>query len=256
MPFEMFSAAHAAGLAASVIAVIVIIVFRKQMRQPKLNRTVRYGLALLLITCEISLQLSYLLEHNWGIGSMPFQLCSLMLVVSALLLVTNRNNLYDAVFFLGSMGALQAILTPNLDETFPHFRYFHFFTAHIGIIGAAFFITAVERYRPSFRSVLRAFVWLHVLAIPAAVVNIVSGTTNFMFLARKPGTASLLDLLAPWPRYLLQLEVIAFAIFVLLYAVVRLLDHWFSRRRQIIELALKTKGSDYTIGGYTDERND
>lgn len=230
MSFEMFSAAHYAGLAATVIAITVIIIFRKQMRQPKLNRTVRYGLAILLIGCEISLQFSYFLEHNWGIESMPFQLCSLMLLVSALLLTTNRKNLYDAVFFLGSMGALQALLTPNLDETFPDFRFFHFFIAHIGIIGAALFITAVERYRPTFRSVLRALLWLHMLAIPAAVVNIVTGTTNFMFLARKPGTASLLDLLAPWPWYLLQLEVIAFAIFMLLYAFLQLLDYWFQSK--------------------------
>lgn len=227
MAFEMFSAAHNAGLAAAVVVFIAIIVFRKQMRQPELNRAVRYGMAILLLCCEVSLQLSYVIEHNWRLGSMPFQLCSLMLLVCAVLLLTNRRKLYDVVFFLGSMGALQALLTPNLDENFPHFRYFHFFIAHIGIIGAALFIAAVERYRPTFRSVLRALIWLHLLAIPAAITNIVSGKTNFMFLAHKPETASLLDWLAPWPWYLLQLEVIAFIICLLLFTLVKLLDRLF-----------------------------
>jgi hypothetical integral membrane protein (TIGR02206 family) len=232
MAFELFSAAHFAGLAAAIIVFVGIIVFRKQMREPGVNRTVRYGLAILLIVCEATLQLSYLLNHQWDAGSLPFQLCSLMVLVSAVLLMSNRKKLYDIVFFLGSMGALQALLTPNLDETFPHFRYFHFFIAHIGIVGAALFILAVERYRPTFRSVLRAIIWLHVLAIPAAVTNTISGTTNFMFLAQKPGTASLLDLLAPWPWYLLQLEVIVFAICLLLYALIRLLDRWLQREEQ------------------------
>ncbi|OBZ16648.1 TIGR02206 family membrane protein [Bacillus sp. FJAT-26390] len=232
MAFEMFSIAHFAGLAAAVILFAGIIVFRKQMREPGVNRTVRYGLASLLIVCEASLQLSYLLEHQWDVGSLPFQLCSLMVLVSAVLLLTNRKKLNDIVFFLGSMGALQALLTPNLDEAFPHFRYFHFFIAHIAIVGAALFILAVERYRPTFRSVMRAIIWLHVLAIPAAITNTISGTTNFMFLAQKPGTASLLDLLAPWPWYLLQLEAIVFALCMLLYAVIWLLDRWLKREGQ------------------------
>ncbi|WP_169083345.1 TIGR02206 family membrane protein [Paenibacillus sp. PL91] len=233
MVFEMFSAAHFVGLAAAIVVFVGIIVFRKPMRKPAVNRKVRYGLASLLIVCEASLQLSYFLDHSWGVGSLPFQLCSLMVLVSALLLFSNKKNLYDVVFFLGSMGALQALLTPNLDETFPHFRYFHFFIAHIGIIGAALFIMAVERYRPTIRSVLKAIVWLHVLAVPAAITNTVTGTTNFMFLAHKPGTASLLDLLGPWPWYLLQLEVIVFAICSMLYAIVRLLDRWFKSNTDI-----------------------
>lgn len=224
MDFEMFSAAHFGALAILVAAIICIIVFRKRMRVPRLNKMVRVGLAILLICCEISLQLSYILNDNWGVGSLPFQLCSLMLLVSAVVLLWNPKSLYDALFFLGSMGALQALLTPNLDEAFPHFRYFQFFIAHIGIVSAALFIVVVERYRPTFFSVVKAQLWLHVFAIPAAITNVASGKTNFMFLAEKPGTASLLDMLGPWPWYLLQLELIAFVIFLLLYAAVRLLD--------------------------------
>ncbi|MDQ8736822.1 TIGR02206 family membrane protein [Paenibacillus sp. LHD-38] len=229
MAFEMFSAAHYAALAVFIAASVFIVIFRKQIRKPKLNQTMRYGLAILLLCSEISLQLSYVIEHRWGIGSLPFQLCSLMVLISALVLMKKHEGFYDLLFFLGSMGALQALLTPNLDEAFPHFRYFHFFIAHIGIIGSSLFIMAVERYRPTFRSVLRAMLWLHVLAIPAAITNSITGTTNFMFLAHKPGTASLLDILAPWPWYLLQLEVIAFVCFVLLYAAVKALDYWRGR---------------------------
>ncbi|CAM4143669.1 TIGR02206 family membrane protein [Paenibacillus alkaliterrae] len=221
MSFEMFSASHIAAIAAGILLFAGIILLRKQLRQPKVNLKARYGLAILLLVSEAALQLSYVIEHSWGAASLPFQLCSLMVLLSAVLLLTNAKRLYDCVFFLGSMGALQALLTPNLDEAFPHFRYFHFFIAHIGIIGASVFILAVERYRPTFRSVLKSLLWLHLLAIPAAIANYVTGTTNFMFLARKPASSSLLDLLSPWPWYLLELEIIAFSICFMLYALVK-----------------------------------
>lgn len=224
MGFEMFSVAHKVGLLAAAIVFAGIILFRKQLRRKEWNRVARYGLAIILLCCEASLQISYLLEQSWNVGSMPFQLCSLMVMLGAVLLMTSYKKLYSVLFFLGSMGALQALLTPNLDETFPHFRYFNFFIAHIGIIGAALFITAVERYRPTFRSVIQAWLWLHILAIPAAITNLATGTTNFMFLAGKPRTASLLDMLAPWPWYLLQLEAVVILIFLLLFYFTKLVD--------------------------------
>lgn len=231
MGFVMFSAAHIAGLLAALAVFTLIIVFRRPLRQPSLNRSFRYGLAIILFCCEASLQLSYVLEHNWDIGSMPFQLCSLTLLLSVVMLVSNHKGLYSILFFLGSMGALQALLTPNLDETFPQFRYFNFFIAHICIIGAALFITVVERFRPTFRSVLVSWLWLHLLAIPAAMTNLVTGTTNFMFLAGKPETASLLDLLAPWPWYLLQLEFIVIFICMLLFGFTKLVDRLYRSKR-------------------------
>ncbi|MGO4545751.1 TIGR02206 family membrane protein [Paenibacillus sp. 2TAB23] len=224
MRFEMFSAAHVAGLVWFGFITLLVVIYRNELREPRRNQATRWTLAALLLCSEISLQLSYIIDNRWAINSLPFQLCSLMLFVGTAVLLTKRKGLYDALFFLGSMGALQALLTPNLDETFPHFRYFQFFIAHISIIGAALFIVAVERYRPTFYSVLRAMLWLHVMAIPAAVTNEWTGTTNFMFLARKPATASILDWLAPWPWYLLQLELIAFCLFTSLYGLVRGLD--------------------------------
>ncbi|WP_138751950.1 TIGR02206 family membrane protein [Paenibacillus sinopodophylli] len=225
----MFSAAHSAGLSLLVVIVVMVVVFRRGLREPSRNQITRWTLAAVLLCSEAALQLSYITENSWGIYSLPLQLCSLMLLVGAVVLMTKHKALYDVLFFLGSMGALQALLTPNLDETFPHFRYFQFFIAHIGIIGAALFVVAVERYRPTFRSVLRAMLWLHILAIPAWITNYLSGTTNFMFLARKPATASLLDWLAPWPWYLLELEIIAFCLFFALYGVVKGLDLWMSK---------------------------
>lgn len=208
MSFEMFSAAHYAALLAASAVFASIILLRRKLRKPSVNRMFRWATAVVLLCCEVTLQASYLIMDEWSFGSLPLQLCSITLLIAAALLMTGSKRLYDIVFFLGILGALQALVTPNLDQTFPHFRYFHFFIAHIGIIAAGLFLIAVERYRPTYKSVIRAWIWLHIVAIPAAAVNYMTGYTNFMFLARKPGTASLLDMLAPWPWYILQLEIV------------------------------------------------
>jgi hypothetical integral membrane protein (TIGR02206 family) len=223
MAFEPFSIAHDMGLALAAAFVIAICAFRKNLREPTVNRIARYGLAALLVSCEPALQVWYAVTNNWGWYSLPFQLCSIMMWLSAALLLTRNRRLYEITFFLGIMGALQALLTPNLDAAFPEFRYFHFFIAHSAIVGASVFLTVVEGYRPKVSSVFRAIGWLHVFAIPAAIANQLTGS-NFMFLARKPDTASMLDLLAPWPWYLLQLELVALILCFSLFGIVRAID--------------------------------
>ncbi|MFD0588095.1 TIGR02206 family membrane protein [Paenibacillus sp. GCM10027627] len=213
--FELFSTQHMAALVVSVIVFSCVVLFRRQIRIGKIDRIFRLLLASFLLICELSLQLSFLTEGSWGAASLPLQLCSLTLLLSVVLLAFRAKALYGLVFFLGTAGALQALATPNLGEAFPHFRFFQFFAAHIGIILAALYVFVVERYRPTLKSAFAALAWLHVLAVPAAIANMAFGT-NFMFLARKPETASLLDALAPWPWYLLQLEFVALASCLLL----------------------------------------
>ncbi|QJD82159.1 YwaF family protein [Cohnella herbarum] len=225
MAFEAFSPAHGLGVAIAAIFVIGIIVFRKRLRDTgsRANRNARYALVAILVGCELSLQAWYGITNNWGLYSLPFQLCSIMMWLSAVLLLTRNRKLYEVTFFLGIMGAFQALITPNLDVSYPQFRFFHFFIAHGAIVGASVFLTVIEGYRPTAASVFRALGWLHVLAIPAAITNVMTGS-NFMFLARKPDTASMLDLLAPWPWYLLQLELVALILCFSLLGIVRLAD--------------------------------
>jgi hypothetical integral membrane protein (TIGR02206 family) len=229
MAFEAFSPAHGLGIAIAAIIVIGIIVFRTRLRDTgsRANRNARYALVAILVGCELSLQAWYGITNNWGLHSLPFQLCSIMMWLSALLLLTRSRKLYEVTFFLGIMGAFQALLTPNLDVSYPQFRFFHFFVAHGAIVGASVFLTVIEGYRPTAASVFRALGWLHVLAIPAAITNALTGS-NFMFLARKPDTASMLDLLAPWPWYLLQLELVALILCFSLLGIVRLADRLWS----------------------------
>ncbi|TLS50278.1 TIGR02206 family membrane protein [Paenibacillus antri] len=228
-PFVLFSAAHGAGLLAAALAVAAIVGFRAALRRPTANRIARYGLAGLLAASEAALYSWYTITDAWGLYALPFQLCTMTLWFSVFALLTRKRTLVEISFFLGILGALQALATPYLTVGFPDFRYFHFFLAHIGIVSAGVFLTAVDGIRPTWHSALRSLLWLNALAVPAGIANAITGE-NFMFLARKPSTGSLLDALAPWPWYILELEAVALLMIFALLGIVKAADAIASRR--------------------------
>ena len=66
-------------------------------------------------------------------------------------------------------------------------------------------MTWVEGYRPTLQSIKRTMIFLNILIPLVSFVNYKTGG-NYMFLAHKPETASLLDMLGPHPYYIISLE--------------------------------------------------
>ena len=77
-------------------------------------------------------------------------------------------------------------------------------------------MTLVEGYRPYWSSLVRVAIWGNVYMAAVGLVNWLVGS-NYLFIARKPDTPSLIDMLGPWPWYIISLEVVAFLMFLLLY---------------------------------------
>jgi len=84
-------------------------------------------------------------------------------------------------------------------------------------------MTAVESYRPTLQSIKRTFIRGNIYAIFVGLVNALLGS-NYLFIAHKPATASLLDVLPPCPLYLPILEAIALVVIGLLYLPFAIMD--------------------------------
>ena len=220
--FVMFSAVHLGAVVGLCILIIVLFIMKNKWSTQSTN-FLRYErfFALTLLAMEILYHVWLFQTGRWNFGnSLPLELCSISLVMTIILLFTGNKHVYDFVFFAGIGGALQAIATPVLDLSFPHFRYFHFFYTHIGIILTALYFTWVKGYRPTFKGIIKTMVALNILLPIVFVVNIFLDG-NYMFLRMKPTNGSLLDLLGPYPWYILSLEIVAFIIFVCLWLVFR-----------------------------------
>jgi hypothetical integral membrane protein (TIGR02206 family) len=112
---------------------------------------------------------------------------------------------------------MQAILTPDLGVyDFPHFRYFQVFLSHGAIVTAAIAMTLLEGFRPTWGSLGRVLVWGNVYQVAVYLINVLIGS-NYMYLIHKPETASALDMMGPWPWYLLSIQALGLVLFFLLY---------------------------------------
>jgi hypothetical integral membrane protein (TIGR02206 family) len=215
--FRLFGTPHIVALAVFLGSCAVLLT--RGSRIPANRRTVfRLSLAAALLANEV-------IYHAWGISvgiwsietHLPLHLCSMLVWVTAIMLLTRSCALYEIVYFLGIAGATQAVITPDAGPYgFPHYRFFQVIFSHALIVFSALYMTAAEGYRPTWQSAVRVFVGLNMYALLVAMVNRMLGS-NYLFLSAKPETASLMDVLPPWPWYLAVLEAIAVLLLGLLY---------------------------------------
>ncbi len=216
-PFQLFSSSHLLALLFFVCLNAIIILFRRRFTA-SVQTALRYCMAVILVLNEIVWHIWNLTTGQWTIQTMlPLHLCSVLVWLSAYMLITRNDRIYEFAYLLGIAGALQAMLTPDLGiYAFPHFRYFQVFISHGLIITSAVYMTAVEGFRPQPRSVLRVFVASNIYLVAVTALNFLIGS-NYLFTAHKPITASLLDVLPPWPWYLLIIELLGMAFVGLFY---------------------------------------
>ncbi len=214
--FEFLGTAHLAALAALVLLNLLLLTFRKADEATK--QRIRWIMALVLWGNEIAWHTWNAAVGKWTLQTMlPLQVCSVLVWVGALMLVTKNYRIYEFMYLMGIGGAMQALATPDLGiYGFPHFRFFQTFISHGLIVTSAIYMTVVEGFRPTWMSLVRVAVWMNIYMVIVYLININLGS-NYLMINGKPATPSLLDLMPDWPIYILYMETLGVVTFVLLY---------------------------------------
>ena len=215
-PFVLFGTAHLISLL--VLLAAIVAVFNAKNIGETSKKRVRVVMAIGLWTIESSWHLWNIVNGMWTMDTMlPLHMCSILIWLSGYMLITKNESIYPFVYFMGIGGALQAVLTPESGiYGFPHFRYIQTVTNHSLLILSAVWMTVVEGYRPTWKSLLRVMLVANVYMAVVFVINLGWGS-NYLFINHKPPTASLIDLLPAWPYYIPFLELIGLATFTILY---------------------------------------
>lgn len=214
LAFDWMSPEHVSALAVILIFNIFLYLVRNILPD-KVRSYGRLALAALLMMSELSLQLWEIRSGIWALeNSLPLQLCSISLVLTALMVYTRNENIYQVVYFWGLAGASQALLTPDLCYGFPHFAFLQFFVSHGLIITGCLWMTFMEGCRPDLNSIGKAFFMTNLYAVIIGLFNGLTGS-NYLYLCRKPANPSILDYLGDWPWYILSMEVLALFLFFL-----------------------------------------
>jgi hypothetical integral membrane protein (TIGR02206 family) len=222
---DQLAAEHVAALAAAAsVATLSIWV----ARAPPGAWIVAFSraLAILILAAYLAENVAIVVRGTWSLErSLPLQLTDAVTIISALALWSPRPVLFELAYFWGLTASLQAVLTPDLDDTYPSLFFFTYFTTHGGAVVAALFLAAGRGLVPRHGAVGRVFLATAAFAAVAGLADLLTGG-NYMFLREKPEAASLLDLMGPWPWYILTGALLAIAMFAAL-------DAPFRRRRRL-----------------------
>lgn len=217
-PLEVFSRPHLAAMLIIAVLCIIIIQLRNLLQKDTAGKYFRYIMAVIIFIQFALLYIWYGYSGELSIEvTLPLQLCDISLFLSIAVLITKNRYLFELLYFWGLGGATQAILTPDMGNyTFPHFVFYQFFLSHALIVLTCIYMVNVEKFRPTFKSILRVFIITNIYAAVILPINIITGG-NYMFLMRKPMGGSIMDFLGPWPWYIISLEAIAVITYILLY---------------------------------------
>ena len=199
--FEAFGASHWVMLALFVIGVPLLIWWGRRVAGSAAEQRHRRMFSLAIIGTALPLQVLQFLPGDWDLDtSLPLQLCDLAWMAAAYALWTRRPWACALTYYWGLTLTSQAMITPGLTQDFPHPRYIGFWAMHLLVVWAAVHLTAGLRVRPSWRVYASTVAVTVTWAVTVFAFNAGFGT-NYGFLNAKPGTASVLDLLGPWPWY-------------------------------------------------------
>ncbi len=183
------------------------------------------ALALLVLAGWIGEYVADVVLGTWSVKyDLPLQLTDAVSLVTVLALWTRRQLLVELTYFWSLTASLQAILTPDLAQTFPSVYYFTYFIYHVGAVVAACLLVFGCRLYPRRGAFWRVFAVTLAFAALVGAADIITGG-NYMYLRAKPVHNSLLKVMGPWPWYIASTAVLALA---MLYAL-QLLADWARR---------------------------
>ena len=213
----LFSVPHIAALGIVLLICFFLYLLRNRF-SPRQRILFRWISAILLVVNELAYHAWNVYSGLWSAQTMlPLNICSVLVFASAIMLAARSYSVYEFCYFLGIGAASQVLVNPDLGVIqYPHFLFFQTSISHGLVVIAAVYMTVIEKFRPYPKSLLKVAVGMNAYLLLMAVVNQWLGS-NYLFIARKPETPTLLDLLGPWPWYILGMEALGAVIALLLY---------------------------------------
>lgn len=227
--FVWFGLAHTAAIALTFCVPLVLAAFGRA--SPRLTRAIRFVLAGELIATWV-LWYWLIVARGWVSAQtlLPMDLCSWASIAAIVTLIRPDQRSFELAYFWTLTGTLQALVTPELFYDFPDLRFIVFFAFHGGAITAVLFLVLGAGMRPYAASIPRVLAASLVYLVVTLVTNWIFHT-NFGYLSAKPAKLSLLDLMGPWPIYIVEVAGLGVVLVLILYSPFYIADTMTNRKR-------------------------
>jgi hypothetical integral membrane protein (TIGR02206 family) len=200
-----------------VFACAAALICKTRSTDQRLRRCEWILAAILLLNFPASLPIMQQAGLQTADNSLPLHLCDITALCAGFALLCQRPLLVELTWFWGMAGAGNSILTPTAKYAFPHPENLWFFAMHGGIVIAAAYLVIGRKLWPRKGAVLWTLALGNIYLLCVGIINWQLGT-NYGYACHKPDTPTLLDVLGPWPWYLIALQVVALLLFLALDA--------------------------------------
>ena len=226
-PFELFGDIHLITLGI-ILSVSLIFSFTARQYYDK-NTFAGFEkiLGYLLIIIEL-IKPFFLVEFGdyHFTNTVPLHLCHITSYATGLFLLTRDTRFFDFAYFWGMGGGTMALLTPDVEFTFPHIDFISLFSSHGLVFFTIIYILVVIRQYVTFSSLINAVKYA-LMALPFVyVLNLIIGgeegyKANLWYLMERSEGASLMDYFPVFfqnpPFHMLIVIPLSIVIFLFLY---------------------------------------
>jgi hypothetical integral membrane protein (TIGR02206 family) len=209
---------HIVTLFISLLVGIGIILYAlKKLSYPQQNAL---GFSLALVAA-----LAVILKLVWKIIvgefdyilDLPIHMCHFSALAVPFMMARRNRKLFSFLYFWIIVGTLNALLTPDVEENFPHIWYFQYWIEHSTLVIVILYAVFIYGMRPTWKDFWIALLATNIFLVVSLIVNFSIGS-NYFYTRAKPEIASLLDIFGPWPWYLIQGQLMLLAFFLIAIA--------------------------------------
>jgi|TARA_B110000014_G_C20121490_1_gene594508 hypothetical integral membrane protein (TIGR02206 family) len=213
---QHFGATHLIALAVTLFIGFFVIYISRRNPSSQICATIVITIAFLLITAypvKIIGRFIDGIEINKDV-IFPLQLCDVAAIAGFFALILKNRLCAEITYFFGLAGTLQALFTPSTCYDFPSISYFSFFQLHSTVVIAALYLPLALCWKPRKGSVMRVWFCGICYVVIVGSFDFITGANYGFF--REKAEDSLMDILHPWPYYIIEMAGLALVLFFVL----------------------------------------
>ncbi len=217
--FSTFSTMHLVLLGLPVLLIIGMLKNKELVRSPKGGKAIWLGLMGLLLTQQILLYAWYYFTGNFDMkDALPLYPCRISSLLSIIVMIYWREDLFNLLFFMGLPGATLALFMPDTwNLGFPNAMCIQFFAGHSAILMTIFYLIIKHDYKLSKNALRSAYKFCSIYLGLLLVFNHFVGS-NYAYMAHKPNIPALAGL-PDFPYHIPIFVSVMYFLFFVLYII-------------------------------------
>ena len=206
----MFGTVHLVLLGVTVLASVFALWGMRRIDGTETHRKILCRCGWILLVLAVFQTIWAVLPANWNISSaLPLHYSDVLRFVTAIALIRQSRWAVAISYYWGLTLNPQAIITPHPSMLVaPSVDFFLYWMLHITVFVVPIVLVWGIGFRPQWRDFWRTYAVAIAWAMVIMPINAILGT-NYGFVNHPPDGASLIDLLGPWPIYVVWMAVIA-----------------------------------------------